>query len=167
MLGLQAVAGLGNPTVLPGQQWKNGVLHVIAAVAIVPFLVTLKRIQLVATEDASWSRSATGSDVELVHVLRRYLQTATMCLGAIVALAVLATGALRNAVAAAHVTPLPETYVLLYGAWFTGIVAGIYLYVFGAVEARARLSWTRRLRSETQTSLPLRASGRAATCAAR
>jgi hypothetical protein len=47
-----------------------------------PFLVALKRIQLVATS-ASWS--VTGEDVELIHLLRRHLQTAMVCLGAIVA----------------------------------------------------------------------------------
>jgi hypothetical protein len=136
LLVLGAMAGLASPTVLQGQQWKNVVLHIVAGVAIFPFLVALKRIQLCAAEDASWS--ATARDVELVHVLRRDLRSATMCLGAIVALAVVSTGALRTAVAAAQLRALPETFVLLYGGWFTGILAGIYVYVFGAVEARAR-----------------------------
>lgn len=66
------------------------------------------------------------------------LRSATICRGAMVALAVLATGALRTAVAAAQLRPPPETFVLLYGGWFTAILAGIYLYVFGALEERAR-----------------------------
>jgi hypothetical protein len=85
----------------------------------------LKWIQRVARE-APFSPDA-EEDAEVIRVLRRYLRTATASLGAIIALAVLATGALRNAVAAAQLTALPEAYVLLYGAWFTLIVAGVYL----------------------------------------
>jgi hypothetical protein len=130
------IAGLASPTVLQGQQWKNVVLHAVGGVAISPFLVVLKRIQVCATDDAAWT--GTARDVELVQLLRRHLRSATICLGAMVALAVLATGALRTAVVAAQLRPPPETFVLLYGGWFTGILAGIYLYVFGALEERAR-----------------------------
>jgi hypothetical protein len=51
---------------------------------------------------------------------------------------VIATGALREATDAAHLQPVPDTFVLVYGAWFTGVVAAIYLRVFGALEARGR-----------------------------
>jgi hypothetical protein len=130
------VAGLTNPTVLQGQVWKNVVLHLVALVAVTPFLVVLKTIQLCADEDAFWSK--TERDIQLVQALRRRLQSATLCLGAIIALAVISTGALRNAVDAAKLAALPETFVVLYGAWFTAILAGIYLYVFGALEQRGR-----------------------------
>jgi len=136
LLTLGRVANLASPTVLQGQQWKNAVLHLVAGVAIFPFLVVLKRIQLCADEDASWS--ATTCDIELHRLLRGYLRSATMCLGAIIALAVVATGALRNAVEVAKLDPLPETFVVLYGAWFTAILGAIYLYVFGALEKRGR-----------------------------
>jgi hypothetical protein len=136
LLGLGGVAKLASPTVLQGQQWKSVVLYLVAGVAIFPFLVALKRIQLCAEENASWS--LTTSDIELHRLLRRHLRTATMCLGAIVALAVVATGALRQAVEGAKLDPLPETFVILYGAWFTAVLAAIYLYVFGALEKRGR-----------------------------
>ena len=136
LLALGWRAKLSNPTVLQGQEWKNAVLHLIAGVAIFPFLVALKRIQLCADENSLWS--ATTCDIELHRLLRGYLRTSTLCLGAIIALAVVATGALRNAVEAAKLDPPPETFVVLYGAWFTAILAAIYLYVFGALEKRGR-----------------------------
>jgi len=138
LLGLGFVAKLSSPTVLHGQQWKTAALHLVAGIAILPFLVALKWIQLCADEDGSWW-SGTTSDIEFHRLLRKHLRTATMCLGAIIALAVVATGALRNAVEAAKLDPLPQTFVVLYGAWFTGVVAAIYLYVFGALEKRGRL----------------------------
>ena len=136
LLVLGRIAKLTSPTVLQGQQWKNAVLHLVAGAAIFPFLVALKWIQLCADENASWL--LTTSDIELHRQLRGHLRIATLCLGAIIALAVISTGALRQAVEAAKLDPPPETFVILYGAWFTAVVAAIYLYVFGALERRGR-----------------------------
>lgn len=130
------VAGLRNPYLMSGQNWKIPVLHVVAGAAAYPFFVVLKRVQLSAAEEAGWS--TTARDIERLHLLRRWLRSATASLGAIIALAVIATGALRNAVEASGLTPLPDTFVLVYGAWFTGIIAAIYLHVFTALEGRAR-----------------------------
>ena len=129
-------AGLRNPFVMPGQDWKVPLLHVIAGLANVPLLVVLKRIQLLADDDASWS--TTPADFARLRALRRTMHTAMASLGLVIALAVVATGALREATAAAGLPPVPDTFVLVYGAWFTGVVAAIYLYVFGALERRAR-----------------------------
>jgi hypothetical protein len=136
LLAIGGVTGLVNPTVLTGQQWKNALLHVVAGAAILPLLIAMKRIQLCAAEETAWS--ATASDIQRIRGLRRSMHTATAALGAIVALAVISTGALRDAVAAAGLTPLPDTFVLVYGAWFTGVLAAIYLHAFGAVDRRAR-----------------------------
>jgi hypothetical protein len=137
LLGLGWMAKLASPTLFQGQQWKIAVLHLVAGIANFPFFVALKRIQLCADDDDSWS--STTCDIELHRMLRRHLRTATMCLGAIIALAMVATGALRNAVEAAHLDPPPETFVVLYGAWFTAVLAAIYLHVFGALEKRGHL----------------------------
>lgn len=137
LLVLGGVAGLRNPLLLPGQEWKIPLLHVVAGAATVPFFVALKRIQLCASENTGWSTS-TVRDIEHVHFLRRYLRTATASLGTIIALAVIASGALNHAVEAAELIPLPESFVLVYGAWFSGVLAAIYLYVFTALEGRAR-----------------------------
>jgi hypothetical protein len=130
------VAGLRNPYVMSGQNWKIPLLHVVAGAAALPFFVVLKRVQLCAAEDVWWS--TTAGDIARIHLLRRYLRSATASLGAIIALAVVATGALRQAVEAAALTPLPNTFVLVYGAWFTGILAAVYLHVSSALDGRAR-----------------------------
>ena len=130
------VAGLRNPYVMPGQDWKVPLLHVIAGAANVPLLVVLERIQLTAGDDASWS--TTPADFARLRALRRTMHTAMAALGLVIALAVVATGALREATTAAGLEPVPDTFVLVYGAWFTGVVAAIYLHVFGALERRAR-----------------------------
>ncbi len=79
------LAGLRNPYVMTGQDWKIPLLHVIAGAAAFPFLVVLKRVQLCATEETGWSTTA-----------------------------------------------------IVYGAWFTGVLAAIYLHVFTALDGRAR-----------------------------
>ena len=128
--------GLRNPFVMAGQDWKVPLLHVVAGIANLPLLLVLKRIQLQASDAAGWS--TTARDLERLRFLRRCTQTATAALGLVIALAVIATGALREATAAAQLTPVPDTFVLVYGAWFTGVVAAVYLHVFGALEARGR-----------------------------
>lgn len=136
MLVVGAIAGLRNPYVMDGQAWKILVLHLVAGVANVPLLVVLKRIQIDAADDTRWS--ITARDVERLRVLRGTMQAAIASLGVVIALAVIATGALRQATVAAGLTPVPDTFVLIYGAQFTGVVAAIYLYVFSALEARGR-----------------------------
>lgn len=130
------IAGLRNPFVMAGQDWKIPLLHLLAGVASMPLLVGLKRIHLCAADESRWS--TTAGDVERLRLLRRSMQMATASLGGVIALAVIATGALQQATAAAGLTPLPDTFALVYGAWFTGVVAAIYLHVFGALEARGR-----------------------------
>jgi hypothetical protein len=122
--------------VVAGQQWKNVLLHAVAAAAITPWLVALKRIQLVAADDRDWAIG--GDAIERLRALRGNLKGATAALGGMVALAVILSGALREAVTAAGLDPTPDSYVLVYGAWLTAIVAAIYLHVFGAIERRAR-----------------------------
>jgi len=136
VLGVGAIAGLRNPFVMDGQDWKIPVFHLVAGAANVPLLVVLKRVQLAAIDTSGWS--TTARDVTRMRLLRRSLQSATACLGVVIALAVIATGALRKATAAAGLTPLPDTFVLVYGGWFTGVVAATYLFVFSALERRAR-----------------------------
>ena len=135
-LVLGGIAGMRNPNVMVGQGWKTPLLHVIAGVATLPFFLVLKRVQLCATEDSFWSPR--GEDIERMRLLRRHLRSATASLGAIIALAVVSTGALRQAVEAASLPALPETFVIVYGAGFTAVLAGVYLYVFGALDRRAR-----------------------------
>ena len=50
-----------------------------------------------------------------------------------------AAGRLLWGTAAAGLTPLPEGFVVVYGASFTAVVAAVYLYVFSALETRGSL----------------------------
>lgn len=134
-LVFMGLTGLGNTTILAGQQWKNVVLHLAGAVAILPLLILIKQIELHADDDAAWAPGA--HTIAGISRLRRSLHIATAALGAIVALAVIGTGALRDAVVAAGVEAVPDTLVLVYGAWYTAVVAAIYLPAFWAIERRA------------------------------
>ena len=136
MLVMGWIADLRNPPLLDNQGSKIALLHVVAGAAASPFLIGLKRIQLYAEDDGLWSGSA--NDIGRLQVLRRYLRSATAAMGTVVALAVISTGALRNAVVAAGEEPLPQEFVLIYGAFLTGVVGAVYIYVFSAIEARAR-----------------------------
>jgi hypothetical protein len=127
---------LRNPSILTGQEWKVPLLFVVAGVANFPFLFVLKRIQLCAVEKGEWSTSA--RDIERIQVLRRQLRSATASLGTVIALFVIASGALSDAVEAAGLKPLPDSAILVAGAWFTGVLAAIYLYVFTSLDGRAR-----------------------------
>ncbi|MPZ94791.1 MAG: hypothetical protein GEU96_07690 [Propionibacteriales bacterium] len=136
VLAAGGIAGLRNPFVITGQDWKIPLLHLLAGAANVPLLVCLKRIQLNAADQSRWSTSA--RDVARLRLLRRATHQATVALGVVIALAVIATGALSQATEAAGLTPLPDTFALVYGASFTGVVAALYLHVYGALEVRGR-----------------------------
>ena len=130
LLVLTGLAEIGNDVVVAGQRWKNGLLHALAAVAILPWLVALERIRLAARDE--------DATIERVRVWRAGLKAATAALGGMIAVAVILTGALREAVAEAGGTPTPDAYVLVYGAWLTAVLAAIYVRAFGAIERSAR-----------------------------
>ena len=136
LLVLGGIAGIRNPFLLAGQGWKIPLLHVVAGAAVFPFFVGLKWIQLCAEEDTIWS--TTADDIERLKSFRRYVRMATASMGTAVALAVVSTGALRTAVEAAGRTPLPEEFVIIYGAFLSGVVGAIYIYVFSSIETRGR-----------------------------
>ena len=45
LLVLTGLAKIGNDVVVAGQRWKNGLLHALAAVAILPWLVALEQMR--------------------------------------------------------------------------------------------------------------------------
>ena len=80
------------------------------------------------------------SDRERIQVLldlRAHLQRFITLLGAMVALATLAKGALRQAYLATGGNPaeFPPEYVLLQGAYFTGLLALVYIPTFTILAA--------------------------------
>lgn len=133
-LVLGGVAGMRNPQIMYGQTWKIALLHILGGVGAAPLFVAMKRIQLSAIDDRLWS--ATRRDIEHMRVLRRHLRTVTAALGMTVAFAVISSGALRAAVDAAGRGALPASFIVIYGAWFTGVLAAVYLHAFTALERR-------------------------------
>jgi hypothetical protein len=75
--------------------------------------------------------------VRILLDLRRYLQRFITLLGAMVALSVLTRGALRQAFLATASDPnaFPAEYVLLQGAYFTGLLALVYIPTFMVLAA--------------------------------
>ena len=133
------VTGIKNAPLISDQWLKILLLHILGGLGAVPFFLALKRIQLVATDDRIWSASA--RDIERMRSLRGHLRTITAALGMTIAFAVISSGALRSAVEAVEevdLTPLPSSFILIYGGWFTGVLAAVYLHVFASLERRAR-----------------------------
>jgi hypothetical protein len=75
--------------------------------------------------------------IEVVVDLRNHLQRFIMLLGAMVALATLAKGALRQAILATggNAAGFPPEYVLLQGAYFTGLLALVYIPTYTLLSA--------------------------------
>ncbi|MDQ4137240.1 MAG: hypothetical protein M3116_00125 [Actinomycetota bacterium] len=135
-LVVAAATGIRSDDVVRYQQLKNGLLHVAGGMLAVPLLVAIKHIQVFASRESAWPETA--DTIATVRRLRRSLHVATAALGGIVASAVVSTGALRDAVAAAGLRPTPDTFVLVYGAWYTAVLGAVYVYAFTAIEERAR-----------------------------
>jgi hypothetical protein len=75
--------------------------------------------------------------IQVLLELREYLQRFITLLGAMVALATLAKGALRQAFLATggKASEFPPEYVLLQGAYFTGLLALVYIPTFTILAA--------------------------------
>jgi hypothetical protein len=78
--------------------------------------------------DARGTRSV-QEQIEIVIDLRTHLQRFITALGAMVTLATLAKGALRQAILATggHAADFPAEFVLLQGAYFTALLALVYI----------------------------------------
>jgi len=80
---------------------------------------------------------STQQKIDVVIDLRSHLQRFISLLGAMVALATLAKGALRQAILATggSATEFPPEYVLLQGAYFTGLLALVYIPTYSMLAA--------------------------------
>jgi hypothetical protein len=122
---------------------KTGLVNLIAMIVA---LLAVSGIWYVrAALETTFAGSRPGgrpvhSVQEGIHVLldlRWYLQQFITLLGAMVALSTLAKGALRQAFLATGGTPaeFPSEYVLLQGAYFTGLLALLYIPTFTVLAA--------------------------------
>jgi hypothetical protein len=114
---------------LPDHKWKLFVLYslgtAIALIGVAEFALLKACLQ---NEAASGSAADVARYVDLRVLLQRVLTVE----GAILAAAVLAAGALRNAVIAYthHQSGYPREYVFIVGAFFTLILALLYTPVY-------------------------------------
>lgn len=139
---------------LPGHGWKLAVVTTLGGVASAPAVLCVWRLHRVIareTADASWGTLAGYADEKNAHPLagvlslRELLDRALVLLGLIVGAAILATGAFRNAVLAWHPPAgegqpevFPVEYVLLYGAFFTLLLALVYVPTYLKLQGAGR-----------------------------
>jgi hypothetical protein len=128
-------AGLPAHWPLPHHSLRLGVLSAFALVvalgAIVGVWLTGLRLQAIL------SKSEDRVDASIVKTflsLQRDLNTMLAIAGGIIGLATLATGALRNAVLVVHLK-FDAYYLLLYGLYFTGVLAVAYAPSYVAMRA--------------------------------
>jgi len=114
---------------LPDHQWKILVLSLIGAAVA---LLGVAELALVKVALQNEPAGGTLADIERYLDLRTLLQRVLAVEGAILGAAILASGALRNAVVAYTKvqSSYPREYVLLYGAYFTLLLALLYAPVY-------------------------------------
>ena len=156
LVALLKLPRVGSP--LAGHQERTAALTALGVLAATPSVVGIWRLQLVIARDirplvgaigrgSPWSPLHRDVYSRLCDV-RGYLQQFLAGLGAIVAALTFASGALRNAILAWQEAggdepsrierqsrfDLPLEYVVMYGLFYTALVALIYVPVYGSLE---------------------------------
>jgi hypothetical protein len=112
-----------------GQSSKIQALTIIGGLAVgVPALSGIAMVQQQIS--ARGARPVSASDIPAAVEGRRMITKFLSIAGAVIGLAVLASGALRKATvpqAFIRDTDFPQEYVLLYGAFFTGLLLLVYV----------------------------------------
>ncbi len=107
---------------LPYIQVRFDIVYLAVVLAIAPSIMAMSRVG-----DAT--RHGDVRTADLV-AWRAILQSQLAALGAVIALSTLTTASFRTAILAAypgHANDFPVAGVLLFGAWFTGILALVYV----------------------------------------
>ena len=129
---------------VPWHQWKVLALSLIGTCVALLGVAELALVKFALQDDPP--AGGTLADIERFLALRTLLQRVLAIEGAIIGAAVLTTGALRNAVVAYNavlshypgvtekhhqtLSPFPREYVLIYGAFFTLLLAVLYAPVY-------------------------------------
>jgi hypothetical protein len=115
--------GRGRPVeTLPYMPARFQIVYLAVVVAVAPSIMAASRVG-----DASRHEKVRAADL---IAWRAVLQSQLAALGAVIALSTLTTAAFRTAILAAyprHAHDFPVAGVLLFGAWFTGILALVYV----------------------------------------
>ena len=115
---------------LPYHEWK---IFALSLVGMSVALLGVARLALVKVALENEPASGTLADVERYLELRTLLERVLAVEGAILGAAILAAGGLRNTVVAFHShdqSSFPREYVLVYGAYFTLLLALLYAPVY-------------------------------------
>jgi hypothetical protein len=139
---------------LPGHGIKMSFITFIGFLAMLPAVAVVTRVHLRASTILDWPRNDDGWIDELSSIserrsnpvagflrLRELLDNALLILGTVVGAAILSSGALRNAVLAregASASDFPIELVLVYGLFFTGLLAIVYVPTYLRVQALGR-----------------------------
>jgi hypothetical protein len=147
-IGFFALPGLFLVHIVPDSNLAHHDLKVglVNLIATIVALVAIAGIWYVrAALEATFVGKEPGGDpllsvqerVQVLLDLRADLQRFITLLGAMIALATLAKGALRQAILATGGNPseFPSEYVLLQGAYFTGLLALVYIPTFTILAA--------------------------------
>ncbi len=125
---------------LDGATWKVTLLSSIGGLAVgIPALTGMVLVQI-ASRRRFRSRPPSKRDVERFVAMRNDLQRFLLVAGAMIALTTLATGVLRNALLTDGLDParFPPELVLLYGAFFTAVIALAYVPAYTALVGAGR-----------------------------
>jgi hypothetical protein len=107
---------------MPHIQWRFTIVYLAVVLAVAPSIMMMSRVR-----DATRHGNVPAADLV---AWRAILQSQLAALGAVIALSTLTTASYRTAILAAyprHANDFPVAGVLLFGAWFTGILALVYV----------------------------------------
>jgi hypothetical protein len=138
VLGFVGAAGGNLDYPLPGHQAKVKVLSFIGAGIALIGVLALGRVYYALSHQRL---EATKEGVESYLDLRAVLERVLAVEGAIIGAAILATGALRNLVIASNEndqSAFPKEHLLLYGAYFSLVLALVYAPIYQRLLATGR-----------------------------
>jgi len=150
LIGVPLIARLtaGNVNPLWGSDWKTMILSAAAFIAVaLPSFIGILGVQVVCLD---LGRTIEDEDIEDFIGLRDELNRFLGLLGAVIGLAVLAAGTLRNAVLAADPNAdFPALAILEYAAFLTLLLAFVYVPAH-----KDLLRWGRRIRDDLLAPRP-------------
>jgi hypothetical protein len=138
VLGFVAAAGGNLDYPLPGHEAKVKVLSFIGAGIALIGVFALGRVYYALRHERL---EATKDGIESYLELRAVLERVLAVEGAIIGAAILASGALRNLVIASNSndqSAFPKEHLLLYGAYFSLVLAVVYAPIYQRLLAAGR-----------------------------
>ena len=133
--------GLASDAPLWGHAFKIYLLTALGLLAAVPAVLCISAIRQIAESADAWpANHFNSSDLEWIGFLSSRLKVVVGFISLEIALLVTATGALNQALRAAKppIETLSSTSVIAYGALFSGVTVGWFVYGNQAIVSRAK-----------------------------